>query len=76
MQKILNLFKFLKNMLWKYEDEERTREIKLNKKIDLRVSSEEYKVIQAYCNLEGLTISEYFRNLNQRWIERFIQDNS
>ena len=75
MKKIIE---FLKLIFGKVDDKENEyrEKYKLNKKIDLRVTKGEYKLIKSYCELRGLTVSEYFRNLNMHYIDMFIQDNS
>lgn len=78
MEKILNICKFLKEVFYKADEEERQRlesKFKLNKKIDLRVTKGEYEIIEKMCQLHNISISEYFRNLNMFYVDRFIVES-
>ena len=78
MEKILNICKFLKDVFYKADEEERYKlesKFKLNKKIDLRVTKGEYEIIEKMCQLHNISISEYFRNLNMTYIDKFIIDS-
>lgn len=75
MEKLINIARFLRNVFYKHPEEEREfndKRFNLSKKIDLRLTEGEYQVVLRMCQLHNITISEYFRNLNMTYVDKFI----
>lgn len=77
MEKIKNLAFFLKEVLWRSEqDEERNKvNYELSEKISFRCTKEEKELMIKYCELRNIELSEYLRVLNHNHITQFIIDS-
>lgn len=68
--------KFIRMIIWPDEEERLKKRLKLSEKVTFRCTKEERILIEKYCDLRKMDISEYMRILNHNHITKFIIDNS